>query len=74
MTTFQQLDALFERNNGILKTSQVLQLGMTKPMFLFLCQTARPETSCPRGLSLPRCLDGCHVPASPPLCPGGFFP
>lgn len=33
MTTFQQLDALFERNNGILKTSQALQLGMTKPMF-----------------------------------------
>ena len=33
MTIFQQLDALFERNNGILKTSQVLQLGMTKPMF-----------------------------------------
>ena len=26
MTTFQQLDALFERNNGILKTSQALQL------------------------------------------------
>ena len=33
MTTFQQLDALFERNNGILKTSQALQLGVTKPMF-----------------------------------------
>ena len=33
MTTFQQLDSLFEQNNGILKTAQVLELGMSKPMF-----------------------------------------
>lgn len=33
MTAFQQLDLLFEKNNGIVKTAQVLESGITKPTF-----------------------------------------
>lgn len=33
MTAYEQLDLLFEQNNGIVKTAQVLENGITKPMF-----------------------------------------
>lgn len=33
MTAFEQLDLLFEKNNGIVKTAQVLEYGITKPTF-----------------------------------------
>ena len=33
MTAYEQLDLLFEQNNGIIKTSQVLESGVTKPTF-----------------------------------------
>lgn len=33
MTTYEQLDLLFEQNNGIVKTAQILENGITKSMF-----------------------------------------
>ena len=33
MTAQEQLDLLFEQNNGILKTAQVLENGISKPVF-----------------------------------------
>ena len=33
MTAYEQLDLLFEQNNGILKTTQVLENGITKSAF-----------------------------------------
>lgn len=33
MTAYEQLDLLFEQNNGVVKTSQVLESGVTKPKF-----------------------------------------
>ena len=33
MTAYERLDLLFEQNNGILKTTQVLGNGITKSMF-----------------------------------------
>mgnify|MGYP004569872895 FL=1 len=33
MTAYERLDLLFEQNNGILKTAQVLENGITKPTF-----------------------------------------
>ena len=33
MTAYERLDLLFEQNNGILKTSQVLENGITKSAF-----------------------------------------
>ena len=33
MTAYEQLDLLFEQNNGILKTAQVLENGITKSAF-----------------------------------------
>ena len=33
MTVYERLDLLFEQNNGILKTAQVLENGITKSTF-----------------------------------------
>ena len=33
MTAYERLDLLFEQNNGILKTAQVLENGITKSAF-----------------------------------------
>ena len=33
MTAYEQLDLLFEQNNGIVKTAQILENGITKSMF-----------------------------------------
>ena len=33
MTAYERLDLLFERNNGILKTAQVLENGIAKSVF-----------------------------------------
>ena len=33
MTAYERLDLLFEQNNGILKTAQVLENGITKSTY-----------------------------------------
>lgn len=33
MTAYERLDLLFQQNNGIVKTSQVLENGITKSTF-----------------------------------------
>ena len=33
MTTYERLDLLFQQNNGIVKTAQVLEIGIAKSTF-----------------------------------------
>lgn len=33
MTVYEQLDLLFQQNKGIVRTAQVLEIGISKPMF-----------------------------------------
>ena len=58
MTAYDRLDLLFQQNNGIVKTAQVLKIGIAKSTFY----------------AYAKCMDGRHVPATPSLCAGCILP
>ena len=42
MTAYDRLDLLFQQNNGIVKTAQVLEIGIAKSTFYAYAKQRRP--------------------------------
>lgn len=74
MTAYDRLDLLFQQNNGIVKTAQVLEIGIAKSTFYAYAKQRGVEQARAWRLCFARCMDGRHVPATPSLCAGCILP
>ena len=72
MSKFQQLDQLMERQDGMLRTGQVLAAGISKPVFYQFVQSRGLEQAA-HGIYLSKdAWGGRHVSAASSLSAGGF--
>ena len=71
MTAYNRLDLLFQQNNGIVKTAQVLEIGIAKSTFYAYAKQRGVEQAAHGVYVSP---DACHVPAAPSLCAGRILP
>lgn len=66
MDKFEQLDLLLANNGGIVMTSDVLAVGVSKPSFYEYVKIRKLEKVA-RNLCFAGGMDGCYVCSQPPV-------
>ena len=64
MGQFEQLDQMLTAQEGMLRTSQVVSSGISKPVFYDYVRSRDLDRVAHGDLSVQRFLGGCHVSAS----------